>query len=304
VPLVTIGIPAYNRPGGLERAACAALEQDHQELEVLISDDASADPAVAEAASRLAADDSRVRFVRQPRNLGHAGNYQWLLEHAKGEHFMWLSDDDWIDPQYVSGCLAVLRADPATVLACGLARYYRDGAYVLDERPITLVSRHPGLRVIRYFARVSLNGPLFGVALRSALLEIGFPPVVGGDWLLVAALAARGRVRTLDNVHIHRELSGLGSDARWLARSFGMRGRAASHHHLVVAARIARDLSVGVPMFNRLRPVTRLAVGGAAAVLIAVRFTLADIVRGALGARVAGSIERRLSAWLRARDRP
>src|SRR5450755_1365208 len=115
-PLVTIGIPAYNRPADLERAVRSALAQDYSPIELLISDDASPDPEVARLGARLAEGDSRVRFVRQACNAGHAVNYQWLLKAARGAYFMWLSDDDWIDPSYVTHCLAALQADPATVL--------------------------------------------------------------------------------------------------------------------------------------------------------------------------------------------
>ena len=58
--------------------------------------------------NELATTDPRVRVLRQNRNLGHAGNYQVVLEAAEGEYFMWLADDDWLDPGYVARCLAVL----------------------------------------------------------------------------------------------------------------------------------------------------------------------------------------------------
>jgi glycosyltransferase involved in cell wall biosynthesis len=302
VPLVTIGIPTFERPSELARAVSSALAQDHRELEVLVSDDASAHPAVSQVAERLQAADARVRFVRQPRNLGHAGNYQWVLEAARGQYFMWLSDDDWLDPQYVSRCLAVLVDDPGLILVCGQARYYRNDAYVLNERPINLTSARSGARIVRYFARVSLNGPLFGLARRDDLLRAGFPQVVGGDWLLVASLAALGRVRTVPEVHIHRSLGGLGADASHLARSFGLRGVAARQHHVLVAWRMFQEIVRGRRTFSRMSVFERGLVGLVVPALIVVRFTLADVVRTALGPRTAGGLEARISDWLRQRE--
>ena len=300
--LVTIGIPTFERPAELERAVRSALAQHYSTIEVLVSDNASSDPAVAQVGSRLAAADPRVRFVSQPRNQGHAANFQWLLQAARGDYFMWLSDDDWIDPEYVSRCVAALTGDDGTSLVCGLGRYYRDGAHVLDERPIDLDSARAGLRLVRYFARVSLNGPMFGVARRQDLLAVGFPPVVGGDWLLIASLAARGRVRTLEDVHIHRSLSGLGGDEAELARSFGMRGAVARQHHAVMAARMWRGIALEAPAFGDMNPVARVGVGTAAAALILARFSLTAAMRRALGRDHAASVEGRVSAWLRARD--
>jgi len=301
-PLVTIAIPTYNRPAGLERAARSALAQDYGPVEILISDNASPDARVPRVGNRLAAEDSRVRFVRQPRNAGHAANFQWLLESARGEYFMWLADDDWIDRDYVTRCVATLVADQTLILVCGLGRYYRDDVPVLDERPINLISSRPDVRLVRYFARVSLNGPMFGIAARRDLLAVGFPAVVAGDWMLVADMAARGRVRTLEDVCIHRSMSGLGSDTERLARSFGMRGLAARQHHVGTAARIWRDMSNGVSGFGDMSWIARTCAGTVAAVLILVRFTFADVIRGGLGASNAASLERRISAWLRARD--
>jgi hypothetical protein len=302
-PLVTIAIPAYNRPDGLRRAVRSALGQRHVSLEVLISDDASPDAGVQRAIGELLASDPRVRAVRQPCNLGHAGNYQWLLEAARGEYFMWLCDDDWLDPDYVQRCLAALRCDRSARLVCGLACYHRDGAELGEERAIELDSARPGLRLLRYFARVSMNGPLFGVARRDDLLAVGFPQLVGGDWLLVAALAARGRVHTLKDVHIHRSATGLGSDASALARSFGLRGPLGRHHHLLVAAEVWRRIAAPRALLHGASAPGRLLVATAAAGLIVVRFTVADCARALLGPRWAGRLERRLSLWLRSRDR-
>jgi glycosyltransferase involved in cell wall biosynthesis len=302
LPLVTIGIPTYNRPAGLVRAARSALAQDYDRVEVLISDNASPDTEVSSVGNRLAAGDSRVRYVCQPSNRGHAANFQWLLESARGEFFRWLADDDWIDPAYVTRCVATLLEDRTVILACGLGRYYREGTHVLDERPITLTSGRPGIRLVRYFARVSLNGPMFGIAARKDFLTVGFAPVVAGDWILIAALAARGRIRTLGDVFIHRSLSGLGSDASRLAHSFGMRGIAARQPHTVVSVLIWRRIALGAPPFRSLNPIARLCVATAAAWLILVRFTLPAIAREWLGADRTAPLEHRVSAWLRARD--
>jgi glycosyltransferase involved in cell wall biosynthesis len=292
-PLLSVGIPAYNRPESLERAVRSALGQTLRDLEVVVSDDASPDPGVARIAERLAQEDARVRFFRQPRNLRHAGNYRWVLEAARGEFFMWLSDDDWLDPAYAGRCLAELCAEPRHRLVCGRARYYSHGKPVADERPITLTASRPGARVVAYYAQVNMNGPLFGVARRTDLLQVRFPDVVGGDWLLVGGLAALGEIRTLPDVHVHRSMDGLGADPRRLAESFGLTGRLARWHHVWVAGKVWREL---------LRPgpgelSARVAIATLSALAVLVRFPVVDLLRiGGLG-----PLERRLVAWARKR---
>jgi glycosyltransferase involved in cell wall biosynthesis len=286
-PLVSVGIPAYNRPESMERAVRSVLGQTHQDLEVILSDDASADPDVVRVGERLAREDPRLRYVRQPANLGHERNYQHVLERATAPYFMWLSDDDWLDPGYVHGCLAALEADPGLAIAWGTARYYEGEEHVIDERPMDLTARRPGARVVAYFARVNVNGPLFGVMRREELIATGgFPEMPGGDWLLVARMAARGRVLTVRDVHIHRSATGLGADEEELARTLGLTGAWARHHHLWVARNLMRTL-----------PVSR-AAAVLSALLVLLRFPGVALLRRA----GLGRLEPHVSAWLRARD--
>jgi glycosyltransferase involved in cell wall biosynthesis len=284
-PLVSVGIPTYNRRPLLERAVRSVLAQDHADLELIVSDDASPDDS---AAAMAAIDDPRLRFTRQPVNLGHAENYDWVLRQARGEYFMWLADDDWLDPGYVGRCLAALRADPATALVCGLARYYVDDVHEVDERPIDLLDERAGARLLRYFARVNMNGPLFGLARREHWLRTGFPDVPGGDWLVVARRAGIGKLRTLADVHVHRSMTGLGGDEQRLARSFGLSGFHLRHHHVWVARNLAREL----------RPEHGPIVAAAVAALVVARFEGPKLARRA----GLGGLEQRAIAWVRRRD--
>jgi hypothetical protein len=298
-PRLSVGIPAYDRPDELDRAIRSVLAQDLVDVEVIVSDDASPDPGVARTGERLAHEDARVRFTRQPVNLGHARNYRWVLEQARAPYFMWLSDDDWLDPEYARRCIEELRHDDRLALVCGLARYHRDGEHLITERPVELTGGRPAARVLRYFLRVNMNGPLFGVARREDLLVTPFRDVLGGDWLLVAGMAARGGVRTLPDVHIHRSMTGLGADGERLARSFGVEGLLARQHHLRVAATVAADVGWRDPAFARLPARARGLTGVASALAIVVRYPGVHLLR-ALGLQ---ALEQRAVALVRSRER-
>jgi glycosyltransferase involved in cell wall biosynthesis len=299
-PLVTVGIPTYNRGRLVQRAVRSALGQDHDSIEVVVFDDASTDETAAVLES-MAEVEPRLRYVSQDQNVGHARNFQAALDSAAGEYFMWLSDDDWIDPTYVSTCLRVLRGPGNHALVGGLARYHSGGEHVVDERPTDLLSARPGARVLGYLTRVNVNGVLFGLARRADVQRISFADVVGGDWLLVAGLAARGRVRTLPNVHIHRSMEGLSSDAQGLARSFGLKGLIARHHHFAVAARFAGEI-LRSPAYARLGFAQRAFTAVLAAALIILRFPGQNAVRWVLQRAGRPEIEDRVIAWVRARD--
>src|SRR5229473_2324672 len=102
-PLVTIGLPTYNRASELKRAVESVLAQDYSNLELVISDNASTDDTQL-VCERFCAQDNRIRYIRQPTNRGAAANFHEVLQRAGGEFFMWLGDDDWLDSSYVAQC--------------------------------------------------------------------------------------------------------------------------------------------------------------------------------------------------------
>ena len=103
---MTIGIPTYNRGDErLQRVVDAACNQDWKNLEILVSDNASSDDT--ETLMRSVS-DPRVKYIRQEKNLGANGNFNYLLQEAKGEWFLLFHDDDLIDSDFVSSCMSVV----------------------------------------------------------------------------------------------------------------------------------------------------------------------------------------------------
>jgi glycosyltransferase involved in cell wall biosynthesis len=105
-PLVTIAIPTYNRADSfLPVVLDAALAQTWQRLEILVGNNASTDGTEALLASY---DDPRIRTLNHERNLGANGNFNSLLEAARGDWFLLFHDDDLIDPDFVATCMGAL----------------------------------------------------------------------------------------------------------------------------------------------------------------------------------------------------
>jgi len=53
--------------------------------------------------------DSRIRYVRQQENTGAARNFGFVLEQARGRYFMWASQDDIWDKNYLLSAVDLLR---------------------------------------------------------------------------------------------------------------------------------------------------------------------------------------------------
>lgn len=220
-PLVTIGIPTYNRAAALRRAIASALSQDYPTIEVLISDNASTD-GTREICEEFCRADPRVTYVRQPSNRGARANFAEVLDRASGEYFMWLGDDDWIDVSYVGHCLSLLSADPEMALVSGAPLYYRDGKQVFAGKLFDLTEDYWALRVAHYYAIAGENGMFHGLMRTAHLRRIDIPNAMGGDWHVVADVVSMGKSRMSAAVALHRELGGASASYRRTAMLLGL----------------------------------------------------------------------------------
>jgi glycosyltransferase involved in cell wall biosynthesis len=217
-PLVTIGIPTYNRVDLLERSIKSALEQDYRPIEILISDNASTDQTqilCVEYAEKYKA----IKYVRQISNIGPTSNFDFVLHSAHGEYFMWLGDDDWIDPGYINTCMNAYGAEPGLSLVAGTPVYYRRGNFDHVGRLFEIVNSSWMLRVIQYYMKVADNGMFYGVMRTSELQETSMPNALGGDWHLIANIISLGKLRLCATVSVHRELGGATSSFRKIVKS-------------------------------------------------------------------------------------
>lgn len=135
-PIISIGIPTYNRREYLIKAVQSALAQTYEEIEVIVSDNASTDDTWQHLE---AIQDHRVRRIRQPRNLGMTANFNATLDAATGEFFLLLSDDDLLMPtaiEELSGpfrsSLAGIRPDSIGVCWCPCTLIDASGAKLWD----------------------------------------------------------------------------------------------------------------------------------------------------------------------------
>jgi glycosyltransferase involved in cell wall biosynthesis len=109
LPFVTIGIPTYNRAALVKACVHSALTQTYQNIEVVVSDNASTDDTIAILKSFS---DPRLRVVSNSENLGHVGNFNRCLREARGEYFVLLCDDNMIEPSFLEQCVRLVEKEP------------------------------------------------------------------------------------------------------------------------------------------------------------------------------------------------
>ncbi|MGK4594721.1 glycosyltransferase family 2 protein [Amycolatopsis sp. w19] len=146
-PRLSIGLPVYNGEDYLAESLDALLGQSYENFELIISDNASSD-RTEEISREYAKLDSRVRYVRQPVNIGCAPNHNYCVDVARGELFKWASDDDLYARDLLERCIEALDEHPEFVLSHSWTAMIDEKAVVTQalEYPLNTVSPHAAER--------------------------------------------------------------------------------------------------------------------------------------------------------------
>lgn len=115
-PRLSVGLPIYNSDRFVAESIEALLGQTYDNFELIISDNASTD-GTAEICHHYERQDSRIRYFRQPRNIGLAPNHNFVVEQARGELFKWAAGDDLYARDLLERCIEALDNDANAVLA-------------------------------------------------------------------------------------------------------------------------------------------------------------------------------------------
>jgi glycosyltransferase involved in cell wall biosynthesis len=204
-PRLTIGLPIYNGEQLLPQAIESLLTQKYDDFEVVISDNASVD-GTPELCAAYAAQDPRIRYVRNERNLGSIPNFNRLVGLARGEYFKWAAHDDWCEPEFVGRCVEVLDADPGVVLCHAKAIRVDEAGdtLVVDLDPLDARAPDPAERFRQVLWSLRAIYPIYGVIRTAALRRTQlFRSHSGSDRILLAELSLLGQLYQLPELLLY-----------------------------------------------------------------------------------------------------
>jgi glycosyltransferase involved in cell wall biosynthesis len=273
-PRVTIGVPVYNGARYLEPCLDSLLAQTYEDIEIVISDNASTDrtPEICRAYRER---DERVRYHRHSHNIGAAANFNYLPRHTRGELFKWAAHDDWCAPEFVERCVAALDQSPGDVLAFPrtifvdamgetLSKYDTDMRW--RNHP-TAIGRLDDLLGDRVETLLHKCTPQFGVIRRSALERTALMGAYNSsDLVLLVELALLGGFAQLDDYlffsRVH-EGSSLNANSTTLELAKWYDPTRGDHHPMVWARVLAGFVSVvgqsSLSLHDKLRAEAMLA---------------------------------------------
>ncbi|GLY31150.1 glycosyltransferase family 2 protein [Kineosporia sp. NBRC 101731] len=129
-PAVTVCIPTFNRRELLSRSLGSVLDQSFEDVEIIVSDNASTDDTEDYVRS---IGDPRIRYDRLPSNIGLFGNLSRCLTLGTGRYRVMLPDDDSMLPGNLEAKVAFLDAHPSAGLVHSAFRHLDDGPTPVGE---------------------------------------------------------------------------------------------------------------------------------------------------------------------------
>lgn len=191
---LSIGLPVYNGEKFIKQSLDSLLNQTFSDFELIISDNASTDNT-EEICRNYAAQDHRIRYYRNPTNIGCACNFNRVFELSNSEYFKWAAYDDLHAPDFLSKCIQVLEENPHYILC-------HSHTYLIDEQgnffqkydiKLNTNSEKPHIRFEELLTK-HLCYQMYGVIRKSALKKI--PPMGGygnADGILLLRLGTVGQ---------------------------------------------------------------------------------------------------------------
>jgi glycosyltransferase involved in cell wall biosynthesis len=201
-------MPVYNREKYVGASIEAHLNQSFGDFELILTDNCSTDRSESICRS-YAEKDPRVKYYRNPRNLGAAGNYRRCWELSTGEYFRWNPSDDLVSPNLLERAVTILDHDPSVFVAYGrtklidsqgtVTRDFDENLHLMDDRPS---ERWKGVQ--RNLRLGNLHYGLYRADLfrKTGLLR----NYNGGDFPLIAEMSLYGKFFEISDAFFYRRI--------------------------------------------------------------------------------------------------
>lgn len=207
-PLISIGMPAYNAEAYIGSAIESLLAQTCGDFELIVSDNASTD-GTRDVVEPYCTRDRRIRYERQPINIGANLNYSRVAQLATGELFKWSSSSDWCAPSFLERCVLALSNDSDAVLAVPRTRMF-EGTHETSQPysgDIEVLGATPYERFRTVMTTMALNNAINGLIRSSALRRTSLVrPYRGSDVVLMGHLAFLGKFLLLPEALYFRRM--------------------------------------------------------------------------------------------------
>jgi glycosyltransferase involved in cell wall biosynthesis len=214
-PTVSVAMPIYNSEKYLAESIESHLQQTYQDFELILTDNASTDRS-EEICRSYTAKDSRVKYHRNPQNLGAAGNFRRGFELSTGLYFRWSPSDDLISPNLLQSAVDVLNHEPSIFVAYPRTKLIDDKGSItgdFDEH-LHLMDERPSERWKAARRNIRLGNLHYGLCRADTLRKTGLlRNYTGGDFPLIAEMSLYGKFFEIPGAFFYRRMHEKASSA-------------------------------------------------------------------------------------------
>jgi glycosyltransferase involved in cell wall biosynthesis len=276
-PLVTIGLPVFNGAANLQVTIEAILKQSYENIELIICDNASTD-GTAKIAASSAAQDMRIKFIRNNENIGAPNNFTRVLQESSGEFFMWAASGDLHSEDFIEECVGRLLENPRAALCQTRVAvclespdqiiYYSSlnsfiGKTRVENRYKETLSNFPAVAIYGLFrAKIAKSIP-------------GLRNVPGGDLLWIQELSLAG-----DFIQSQKSLFQYIARAKWNSFESDINNLGGQPEHF--KSPILRAIAMLIDRINSIRRSQTSSVSKARLIVIALEYSLKTVFVRAL----------------------
>jgi len=202
IPLVSIGMPVYNGSNTLSRALDSLLQQTFTDFEIIISDNASIDNT-EEICIKYAANDLRIRYIRQKVNIGAAKNFEYVLNKSTAKYFMWAAADDIRSCNYLKVNYSFLEDNEYYVASTSPVRFENGDYNPISMGDASLVGDIVD-RISSYFGCWHANGRFYSLMRTAVLKENPYikDDYLGSDWAIMLYMISKGKTNRSEKGYI------------------------------------------------------------------------------------------------------
>lgn len=194
-PLVTIGLPVFNRERFVRQSIESLLNQTFRDFHLIISDNASTD-STGKICEEYARKDRRVRYFRNSENIGLSPNFNRVFSLSQSPYLKWSTSDDYWAPTMIERALEIMEADRSIVLCYPKTTLVNQKGE--DPQPyednLHLISDDPRERFIQLLSQIGLAHQHTGLIRAESLSRTHMlGGYTGSDEVLLAELTLYGK---------------------------------------------------------------------------------------------------------------
>lgn len=112
---ISVGIPLYNQEAFIEKTIVSVLNQTVKPYEIVVSSNYSTD----NSDKILEKYKDRIRIVRPPHFLSSTDNYQFLADNIRGDWYVHIDSDDFLEPNAIEEISKYVDDDKAVLIKYG-----------------------------------------------------------------------------------------------------------------------------------------------------------------------------------------